>query len=233
VRPRWHRPSRGRARRGQAGLGRGRAPPPVSFSTSGQVSASNVAGPPIARTGTAATWRGGSGLNWPPSSPPNSAPSTVTDGHGRSSLTSILLIAGERPVRFGGRYSPTTAQGMVDQCLGCTSNARPVVIGAMKESPGPERRRGSDRAAGQVRRHRCCVALRRLEHRSPQPCHVIEEGRTSNAAVFDVADRRLSCLGESGRIDIPRRPRRFVDIDEHCDFGCRHTLEPSRRMGAW
>src|SRR6476620_8492652 len=97
------------------------------------------------------------------------------------------LLVGWKPIQFGRRCSPAKVCGVVDQSQGRASNHRPGVIGAMKERPGPEGNRESDWPAGQLRRHRRRMALRRLEHRPPQSGHVVEKCRPGDAAVVDVA----------------------------------------------
>ncbi len=122
---------------------------------------------------------------------------------------------------------------MVDQSLGRSSNHWPGVIGTVEERPGPEGDRGLDGPAGQCRWHRRSVSLRRFEHRPPQASNVVEECRPSNAAIVDLAHRRLVRRREGKRIAVPRRPRCFVNIDQYRDLGCRHALVTSRPMSAW
>ena len=90
----------------------------------------------------------------------------------------------------------------------------------------------SDGPAGQRRRHRRRVALRRIEHRSSQAGHVVEKCGPGNAAVVDIGHRRLVRLGEGRCVAVPRPPGRFVNIDEHRDLGCRYALVTSRPMSA-
>jgi hypothetical protein len=62
---------------------------------------------------------------------------------------------------------------------------------------------------------------------------MVEECRPDHASVFDPTDGRLVRAGEGRRVAIPRRPRGFVDIEEHGQLGCRDAFEASRWVRSW